>query len=206
MNIVKLSDHSVDLSLLDDNSIVFDLGGYKGDFTKELTKYIDCKVYIYEPNYRLRYMDNIFKDNKNIVINYKGISNVVCNKYLYLGMKFGPNWVKQTGSSYYSSHKDVRERKIKTECTTIDNEIKKYGIKNIDLMKINVEGEEKVIIPSLPLNKINQLTVSFHEHCDIEGYNKSTVNELRDFIKDNGFEEVVYNNYDTLFIRKEFIK
>jgi len=203
MNIKKLSDHSVDIDLLDENSVVFDLGGYKGDFTKELLNIVNCYVYIYEPNYRLTSIKELFGNKNKVSINYKGISSVEGVKDLYIGMKSGPGWIKQTGSSYDSTHKDVRHKKIKTELTTLEYEMKKYNIKEIDLIKINIEGEERNVVPILPFNKIKQISISFHEHCNIDGYTIETSNNLREIIKNNGFKEVIYNNYDTLFIRED---
>ena len=45
MNIVQLSDHSVDVSLLNEDSIVFDIGSYQGDFVRDLLKFVNCKIH-----------------------------------------------------------------------------------------------------------------------------------------------------------------
>jgi len=205
MKIIKISDHSIDLDLLNEYSIIFDIGGYLGDFSGYLLEYVKCNYYIYEPNYRLTQLKNRFKDNDKVKVIYKAISTTNEDRKLFLGMKMGPNWIKSTGSSFYKSHKSVKNRFIKVRCTTLKNEIKRFDIDTIDLIKINIEGEEKNIIYDLPLKNIKQISISFHDHCGIEGYTKDTVNDIRLFIKKNGFKEIIYDNYDTLFIREELL-
>jgi phospholipid N-methyltransferase len=34
---------------LNDKSVVFDVGGYKGDFTNEINKKYHCDIYVFEP-------------------------------------------------------------------------------------------------------------------------------------------------------------
>ena len=48
---------------LDKNSIVFDLGGYKGEWTEGIFLKYDCKVYIFEPV--KSFSDGIKKKFKN---------------------------------------------------------------------------------------------------------------------------------------------
>jgi len=209
MKLVKLSDHSVDIDLIDKDSIVFDVGSYQGDFVRDLLKYHKCKIFMYEPNYRQTKMTSLYGNMENIIINYKAISSKEGKRKLYLGNKTGFGWVKQTGSSFYPSHSNVGKIAIEVVCTSIEKEMKNYKLDNIDLLKIDVEGEELEIIKSLDketFNKIGQITIEFHEHNNIDGYTEDKVKECREIIKSRGFKEIVASNLDNLYIKKELLK
>jgi len=62
---------------LNENSIVFDLGGYKGNFASDLFSRMPCNIYIFEPvkqNYLI--IKERFKLNNKIEAFPFGLSNI----------------------------------------------------------------------------------------------------------------------------------
>src|SRR4030042_9327 len=61
---------------LNENSIVFDIGGYKGDFTQNVWNKYKCNIYVFEP-IKSFYEDivNRFKNNPKVKVFNFGFSN-----------------------------------------------------------------------------------------------------------------------------------
>jgi FkbM family methyltransferase len=143
---------------LNENSIVFDLGGYKGEFTEEIYNKFNCTVYVFEPVYELF---KIIKDkfNKNDKINVFNFGLSDCNKSLEINLAdnassiYGKNGVKET-----------------IKLVSIFDFISENKIHYVDLLKINIEGGEYEVLPEL-INKgyvvnIENLQIQFHDFVD----------------------------------------
>jgi FkbM family methyltransferase len=156
---------------LNDESIVFDVGGYKGDFTHDITDKFDCIVYVFEPvDYLFKEIEKCFIDNPKVFTFNFGLSDI--NKDIDITLA-------DNSSSIYG--KKGSKQKIKL-VSSYDFMIKN-NIQNIDLMKINIEGGEYEVLPNLIENKfienIKNIQVQFHDFVDdsIEK-RKSIVKEL----------------------------
>lgn len=139
------------------DSIVFDLGGYKGDFAYEINKRYGCYVYVYEPVKKF-YSECVerFKDNNKIkCINY-GLSNENGN------IAIGDN---DDGSSIIRNNKSIGSEQIVIK--DFVEEFKFRKIAGIDLLKINIEGPEFLILPHIISNniieQIEHIQVQFHD-------------------------------------------
>jgi len=115
---------------LNSQSIVFDLGGYEGDFCYEINKKFNCFVYVFEPS--KKYFEKCikrFKDNTKIKCFNFGFSSE--NGEYFLSDE-------ANGSSIIRNYDSTNGEKIiiKDICVAFHE----FGINNIDLMKINVEG------------------------------------------------------------------
>ena len=115
---------------LNSHSVVFDIGGFKGDWTQQIFSRYNCEIYIFEPISKF-YNDikrRFVGKNKIKIFNFgldkidKGIDIFNSND--------SSSVFNKTGSAEKIQLKD-----IKNFC--IDNKIK-----TIDLMKINIEGCE----------------------------------------------------------------
>ena len=142
---------------LTQESIVFDVGGYHGDFAAELNERFGCKVYIFEPVPEFyQKCVNRFQDNKKITCFNYGLSST--NSWLDIGLA-------ENASSFSSPHVTGETQRVQirsiVECI---NELK---INNIDLMKINIEGGEFDVLPAIiesgDIVKIKFLQVQFHD-------------------------------------------
>ena len=141
---------------LSSESIVFDLGGYKGDFAHEISKAYGCFVYLYEP---------VEKFHSFAVERFAAQPKVYCMKY---GLSDEAGEFKITDDDNSSSvvtagQDDTLETvQIKAFSTEVDD----LNIQSIDLLKINVEGSEFSILPHLVesgcIKKVKNIQVQFH--------------------------------------------
>lgn len=144
---------------LDENSLVFDVGGYKGQGASDLFSMYLPTIYIFEP--RAEYAESIekrFKKNNKINVFDFGLSNKKSDDYIY---------VNDDGSTLFLKNK--QKEKIKLE--SISDFIKKNNIKKIDLLKLNIEGGEYEVLDDLIDSKllkiITNLQIQFHNfHLD----------------------------------------
>lgn len=139
-------------------SIVFDLGGYKGDFAQDIHSKYDCTVYIFEPvkSFYEHIADRFDGNDKMKVYNF-GLSDSDCTMEINL---------EEDGSSVFidSGHKETIQ--LKDIISFLDEE----GLFRIDLMKINIEGGEFQVLPTLLKNTkvkdITNLQIQFHTFVD----------------------------------------
>jgi len=139
---------------LNETSIVFDLGGYEGDFTKEIHERYRSSVFVFEPvstfHQRISYR---FEQNKKISVFNFGLSNRDETRPINLS---------DDGSSIFGKSSDSEMIQLKD----IVSFIKDSNIDHIDLMKINIEGGEFQVVPALIesglINKVSNLQIQFH--------------------------------------------
>ena len=142
---------------LNEKSIVFDVGGYKGDFTYEMNKKYNCNIYIFEP------MPEFYKIIKGRFEKQKNI------KFFNFGLSRHDNktslFINDNASSVYS--KTVNTTKEKIYLKSISEFIKAHNIDGINLLKLNIEGGEFEILESLIelqlISKISNLQIQFHD-------------------------------------------
>ena len=130
---------------LTDNSIVFDLGGYKGEWSEQIINKYNSYIYIFEPG----------KEFYNIIIEKFRNNDKV--KVYHFGV----------GDSDTSSHILKSDNNSETiKIVSINKFIKENNISNVDLVKINIESAEYVLIESLiesnNLDKFKNIQVQFH--------------------------------------------
>lgn len=138
-------------------SIVFDLGGYKGQWASDIYARYNCSVFIFEPV--KSFADKIaerFKNNKNI--------NVFS---LALGKNSRQDLIAlhENGSSIYKES----ETKENMEFEDVASFFIQHDITSVDLMKINIEGGEYELLDRLIetklINKIKYLQIQFHNYA-----------------------------------------
>ena len=139
---------------LNENSLVFDVGGYKGQGASDIFSMYLPTIYIFEP--RAEYaqaMEKRFKKNNKIKIFNFGLSNKKSDNYIYFN---------DDGSTLFL--KNSQKEKVKLE--SISDFIKNNNIKKIDLLKLNMEGGEYEVLDDLInfglLNIITNLQIQFH--------------------------------------------
>lgn len=182
-NVDKWFDQKGDLTLRLDyelfpESIVFDLGGYEGDFAYEINKKYGCYVYLFEPSKKFYNMCiQRFKNNEKIKCFNYGYSNENSQHFLS---------DEANGSSIIKSNGEKNGEIIfvKDICELFEE----FNINKIDLMKINIEGPEFLILSKLishgGISNIQNIQVQFHEFYpdswklrDTIRYNLSTTHE-----------------------------
>jgi FkbM family methyltransferase len=147
---------------LTENSLIIDIGANVGITSIFFYDNYKSNILSYEPN---PVCYKFFKENiriKKIKIYKQAVSNA--NKYskLYLANYQSGNNLLYSGSSSLDKKKNNIDKlqflKVKTK--SISNIINKF--KRIDLIKINIEGEEYKILPYL-LNNISKIGIIFCE-------------------------------------------
>lgn len=140
---------------LDENSIVFDIGGYKGDFASSMTNKYACTVYIFEPIPEFySIIENRFLKNKKIKPYRFGLSGT--NSFEKISMS-------DNGSSVYIDDANG----VTIELKDAVDFILENNIANIDLVKINIEGSEYELLEKLieknMINRFKNIQVQFHD-------------------------------------------
>jgi FkbM family methyltransferase len=145
---------------LNENSIVFDLGGYHGCWTADIYCKYGCFVHVFEPSLEFASLiSNKFSHNKRISVHKCGLSNA--NTSVNLSREDDRSSIYEQGSS-----KD--EGKVE-EIVLVDAAefFRENNITHIDLMKINIEGGEYDLLDHLIENglhlKIRNIQVQFHD-------------------------------------------
>lgn len=161
------------------DSIVLDFGGFTGGFAEKLVSTYGCKVYIYEAVNRY-YWQIVKKNNPNLIAFNCGVSTSngtahihVCDEGSAIG-KFAEQ--KKLGDKNESYQRNVAkftneppEKIVVRDVVQILN-----NYKCVDLLKINIEGGEYEILPSIInsgyINNIKHLQIQFHDfvnNCDV---------------------------------------
>lgn len=135
---------------LDQDSIVFDLGAYEGEFYSKIIDKYNCFIHAFEPV--KEFYLNCPKTSDKIKLNNFALGNENTN--------FEISLLGNCSSSFMDGKKEVC-KKIKF----IDY-LKNNNIDDIDLMKINIEGGEyellEEIISQNYQNKIRNILIQFH--------------------------------------------
>lgn len=140
---------------LNSNSIVFDVGGYNGDFSSKIFCKYNSSIYIFEPV--KKFYSNIekrFSHNDKVKVFNFGLSS----KDDELEISLSNN-----ASSIYLN--DVNSELVSLR--SINYFIEKNKIKQVDLIKINIEGGEYELLESILTNgdikMYNNIQVQFHD-------------------------------------------
>ncbi len=140
---------------LNENSIVFDLGGYKGQWASDIFSQYVPNIYIFEPV--KKYAQDItdrFLHNKKIKVFAFGLSNKEATEDI---------WIAGDRSSTYT----LKGTKETIEFKSAKNFFATEKITTIDLMKINIEGGEYDLLEHLLetglVKNIQNIQVQFHD-------------------------------------------
>jgi FkbM family methyltransferase len=140
---------------LDENSLVLDVGGYEGQWASDIFSKYCCTIHIFEPV--IEFGDKIerrFSRNKKIFVHKFGLSNHSKKASMLLA---------QDGSSLFKQGKEM----VEVDLVRAEDFMRKSSIQNIDLMKINIEGEEYDLLEHLIdtgfVKHIKNIQVQFHD-------------------------------------------
>ncbi|GHU76787.1 hypothetical protein FACS189461_4770 [Spirochaetia bacterium] len=139
---------------LNKESIVFDIGGYTGQWTSDLFSKYCCTIYLFEPVKEFA--------NKNAKRFYKNDKITCCPFGLSDKTQSAEISVAGIGSSIYHNN----GKKESVELKSIIEYLHERDIEKIDLMKINIEGGEYALLECLIehdfIKKIENLQIQFH--------------------------------------------
>ena len=154
---------------LDENSIVIDAGGYRGDWTADIIYKYNCFSYVFEPVHefaeRLKYR---FKHNCKVKVLECGLGA----KTMEVSMK-----VCRDSSSVYNIGKNESTNIIQYKA--IDEFMIENKLSNIQLMKINIEGGEYDLLEHLCSNGM----IKMFDNLQIQFHNIPSINATSRMIK-----------------------
>lgn len=140
---------------LNNESIVFDLGGYKGEWSEQIFDRYNCYIHIFEPV--KEFYDIIvekFKNNDKVKIYHFGLGDLNETLNILLDGDASSHILENTGNVE------------SIEIVSITKFMKDNNISNVNLMKINIESAEYVLLESLVkedgLDKFDNIQVQFH--------------------------------------------
>jgi len=140
---------------LNEKSLVFDLGGYEGQWTSDIFSKYCCFIHIFEPVEEFsKNIEKRFYKNEKIIVHSYGLSNK--NEMVKITLD-------KTSSSIFKSGKETSDVLL---LRAIDF-MKQNNIQSIDLMKINIEGGEYDLLEHFIetgfINNIKNIQVQFHD-------------------------------------------
>lgn len=170
---------------LNEDSIIMDLGGYTGVWAQQMIEKYNPYLYILEPvpNFYNGMVSKFSNNNKVKLLNV-GISNEDKDGVIFMN-----------GDA--TSSNLINGESINVKFNTIETILKKFKLESVDLIQINIEGDEYLLLENMLstgfVNKFKNIQVQFHLGIqnDIERRNK-----IREGLALNGFK----NNFDYPFV------
>lgn len=140
---------------LNEKSVVFDVGGYHGDFANDIYEKFNCSIYIFEPVQGFyEIINKRFKNNDKIKVFNYGLSDKNTSAEIDLA-----NDRSSTHTTLFSKTETIELRKI-------DEVMSENNIGFVDLIKINIEGGEFPLLKYCIINKLcskfKNIQVQFH--------------------------------------------
>lgn len=140
---------------LNEKSIVFDLGGYEGQWTNDVFSRYCCFIYVFEPVEEFfKEIEKRFSKNKKISVYKFGLSKKTQSAKIS---------TEESASSIFKREKETANIKL----LKASNFLQERNIEQIDLMKINIEGGEYDLLEHLIetgiVRTIKNIQVQFHD-------------------------------------------
>lgn len=145
--------HNINYNL-NENSIIMDIGGYKGIWAEQMINKYNPYVYILEP---------VPSFYENMVMKFSNNNKVyLMNVGVGIENKKGLIYMNEDGTSSNLNN----EKCIEVKFNTIDTILKKWNLNEIDLIQINIEGDEYIVLEDMlqngSINKFKNIQIQFH--------------------------------------------
>lgn len=135
-------------------SVVFDIGGFRGTWTDAIFEYYGCEVQIFEPHPRFAV---------ELEAKYASIPQITVNAFA-LGRDDGGFLISDQGDA--SSALKQSGRRLTARVVATRDFMAPFEPATIDLAKINIEGGEYELLPALheagQLGRFKLLQIQFH--------------------------------------------
>ena len=138
---------------LNARSVVFDLGGFEGQWASDIFAMYCCKIYVFEPiPDHAHVIERRFKRNRKIKVYRFGLSNET--KQVMISLEGGKSSIFRKGT-------------LQIKLVRASDFMEKTEVRKIDLMKINIEGAEYDLLEHLIetglVRSIRNIQVQFHD-------------------------------------------
>ncbi len=195
--ISSIKGHNIVTRCINRHSVVLDLGANKGEFARKLFDKTGAKILSVEP----------FVDNFNRILALDGgkkfnvaVSDVSRNYYLVLN--------DNSESNYLTDIEPVGRQYSVVEGVTFASIIEQNNIDRLSLLKMDIEGTEIRVLRTISrsfLQKINQITIEFHDFLGDGSVSKEDVKQTCSYLRQNGFSVIKFSPRsfkDVLFLNK----
>lgn len=152
------------------DSVVFDVGGYRGDWAAEILSRYDCRIHVFEPV--PQYFSLIrarVGDNPKVTLNQAGLAGKAGRCFIS---------VDEEGSSVEKHGLDQAEIELLDVWDYVNNR----GIDRIDLMKINIEGGEYGLLDRMHemdlIVRCTDMQIQFHDFVPDADYHRRRLREV----------------------------
>ena len=181
------SHHLITNYPLNEDSWVIELGGFQGLWTSRIVSEYNCNVLVVEPI--KEFCQSIIESqgtNPKVIIENNGISTEQKTIQLSYNRDATSQYINETST------------KVEVQCYTLEQYLERYNIEKVDLMQVNIEGEEYPLfeqwIHTDVLKKIKYLQIQYHVVGDDYYERKSKIEEG---LRNLGFENQW--DYDIVF-------
>jgi FkbM family methyltransferase len=146
---------------LDKDSVIFDCGGFKGEFTKKmLNLYPTSQIYVFEvvPSY-IEILQKMFTNNSKVKIFPFGLG--IKDEKLEFS-------IDDVASTIFFKGKADSDKTIIGQIQNVNSFFEKHNIQKVDLLKMNIEGGEydllDALIQSGNIKKCTDIQIQFHNY------------------------------------------
>jgi FkbM family methyltransferase len=205
MNLINIKEHTfIDKGFSERKAVIVDLGACLGEFTAEFSERFNGigKSVLIEANPT---NFNLIEEMENVSKLNRFISTIPDGFEIFREDPSSP----YNGTSMFTYFENPVEHEIKR--ITIDSIFEMYRIEKIDILKIDIEGAEYELLENISketLDKIDQITVEFHDFLDpnLKVRTELIVNKIQSMgysvISNRLDYKYGSDYYDTLFYKK----
>lgn len=187
---------------LSEHSIVVDIGtGPEADFSQNLMRRYGLKAYGFDPTRKHHpHLEFIVKKMNGLFKYYKyAISDANGTKTFFESFE-------NVSGSFFRDHINVTKDTIRSydvRTITLDTIFDILNIDHIDVLKMDVEGEEYLVLSSVSdttLKRIDQIVVEFHHHC-VDCFSVALTRNVIQILETAGFKPYTTDYINYLFFR-----
>ena len=141
---------------LSEASVVFDCGGYLGDFAAEVVRRYHCRVHCFEP---------VPDFAEALVARFSNQPLVICHPYgVGARSEHVPMYVQSAASGVYHQQPAAARRQV--ELVDLRTILETSAVGEVDLLKLNIEGGEfellEAVLEQGMAGRFRHLQVQFH--------------------------------------------
>jgi FkbM family methyltransferase len=168
--------HNINYELTE-NSVIMDLGGYTGVWAQQMIDKYNPNVYILEPVTSF-YEGMVARFSTNNKVNLMNVG---------IGVEDKDGFIFMSGDG--TSSNLTSGESISVKFNTIDTILEKWGLNEVDLIQINIEGDEYPLLEHMlstgSINKFKNVQIQFHLGIENDVARRD---EIREGFIANGFK------------------
>jgi FkbM family methyltransferase len=169
--------------------------GEHPDFTTFLIKNYSMKCYIIDPTLRHRpKLEKFAKENSGVSFFPFALGSKTESRTFYESQT-------NVSGSLQKEHINVQNDPVETyevQVVTLGDLLRRIDAGQINIMKIDIEGEEYDFVKSISkedLEQINQIIIEFHHGKTLKKYSMADTRRVIETIEDFGMKSIMYNEH-----------